>query len=365
MLLAIAKAEGLTVQTYTSPHLARFHERIYLGDNHISEDFLAKILTECEYYNDSQPITLFEITTAAAFLAFSQKAADLTIIEVGLGGRFDATNIIPPPLLSIITPIDFDHREFLGDTIEAIAREKAGIIKNSTPVIIGPQKIDALNVIKQQAKILSAKTMVFGHDFYISDIENDNFTYSENDCLWTLPRPNLPGDHQIENAAGVITAARCLGYAKNTIAQGLTAANWPARLQRLTMGNLVDNLAKNIELFLDGAHNPHAARALAKTFNNMPVVLIVGLLQTKDAAGFFSAFLEANPPIIAVNIPEHENCINNNEIITIADKANLHAIAAPNIDLAVKMAADMLKNGGRIIICGSLYLAGWVLQSNG
>ncbi|MFZ2868707.1 bifunctional folylpolyglutamate synthase/dihydrofolate synthase, partial [Zavarzinia sp.] len=307
-LRAIAEAAGLRVHAYTSPHLVRFAERIRLAGELIGEDALTALLEECERANGEAPITFFEVTTAAALLAFARTPADLVLLEVGLGGRLDATNVVTMPRLCVITPVDLDHRDFLGETIAAIAAEKAGILKPDVPAVVGPQTAEALAVICDRADDLDAPLIVAGADFTARPVE-DGFLFTGAGLTdWRLPLPALAGPHQIANAASAVAAALLLDLPEAAIEIGIAKAEWPARLQRLTRGPL-PALLPGGELWLDGGHNPHAARALAEALAAMtardgrPLALVTGLLSTKDAAGYFGAFTALKPPVVAVTIP--------------------------------------------------------------
>lgn len=369
-LRAMAEAAGLRVHVYTSPHLVRFNERIRLAGRLITEEALTALLEECERANGEAPITFFEVTTAAAFLAFAREPADLLLLEVGLGGRLDATNVVMRPAVAVITPIDLDHKEFLGSSIATIAGEKAGIMKPDVPTVIGPQPREALEVFCERADILDAPLLVAGADF-IARRTPAGFTFTgAGRTDWALPRPALPGDHQIENAASAIAAALLLDLPDAAIEKGLTTAEWPARLQRLRRGPLVDLLPADGELWLDGGHNPHAARALATALGEMAgdgrgLALVSGLISTKDAAGYFGAFQALNPPVVAVTIPDEEAARPADEVAAAAEQAGLQAETAPDLAAAVARAITLSGPEPRVLICGSLYLAGRVLADNG
>ncbi|MCW0183249.1 MAG: bifunctional folylpolyglutamate synthase/dihydrofolate synthase [Zavarzinia sp.] len=369
-LRAIAEAAGLRVHAYTSPHLVRFAERIRLAGELIGEDALTALLEECERANGEAPITFFEVTTAAALLAFARTPADLVLLEVGLGGRLDATNVVTMPRLCVITPVDLDHRDFLGETIAAIAAEKAGILKPDVPAVVGPQTAEALAVICDRADDLDAPLIVAGADFTARPVE-DGFLFTGAGLTdWRLPLPALAGPHQIANAASAVAAALLLDLPEAAIEIGIAKAEWPARLQRLTRGPL-PALLPGGELWLDGGHNPHAARALAEALAAMtardgrPLALVTGLLSTKDAAGYFGAFAALHPPVVAVTIPGEDAARPAVEVAEAAAGAGLAAEVADNIEAAVARAAALAGQGARVMICGSLYLAGRVLADNG
>ncbi|MFX4220919.1 MAG: bifunctional folylpolyglutamate synthase/dihydrofolate synthase [Thalassobaculum sp.] len=299
-LRAIFEAAGHRVHAYTSPHLVRFNERIRLAGDLIDDATFSAILEECEAANAGEPITLFEITTAAGFLAFSRIPADVLLLEVGLGGRFDATNVIDRPLITVITPVSIDHVQFLGDTIEKIAFEKAGIIKPGVPLVVGPQQPAGLAVIAKRAAELGAPMQVQGRDYAVRP-DPDGLSVAFGGEVEALPRPALPGAHQADNAALAVAVARAVaGDLPNTPehrAEGLRTASWPARMQRLTRGPLVERLPNGWTLWLDGGHNADAGRAVAAEIAEWraarpdePVHLIVGMLNTKAADDYLRPF---------------------------------------------------------------------------
>ena len=368
-LRAIGEAAGLTVHAFTSPHLVRFAERIRVAGELIGEDALAELLSEVERVNAGEPITFFEITAAAALKAFADHPADLCLIEVGLGGRYDATNVFDAPALCIITPVDYDHREYLGDTLDKIAGEKAGVLKAGRPAVIARQEEAALEVIEGAAARVGAPLVLAGRDFD-AYAQAGRMVFQDEAGLMDLPPPGLFGAHQVENAGVAVAAARALGDARldaAAIAAGVAGARWPARMQRLTAGPLAALAgARGGEVWLDGGHNPHAARALAQAAATLrardgrPVAFIVGLLARKDAAGVFAALKGAADRLLVTGFASELS----------ADPAALAEIAAgqgvPAIVCADVMDAltEALAEEGpppHVIICGSLYLAGEVL----
>lgn len=375
---AMLEAQGLKVHVYISPHLVRFHERIRLAGALIGEEELAATLEDCERVNAGQPITFFEITTAAAFLAFSRHPADALVLEVGLGGKYDATNVIAKPAVSVITPVGLDHQEFLGTSLAGIAAEKAGIIKRGVPVIVGPQDDVARDVIQRRADAMSAPLHMFGQDFFAHQ-EHGRMVYQDMEGLLDLPPPKLVGRHQIENGATAIAALRHAGEGWGNdaaVERGLRKVEWPARLQRLTHGPLVDIAPKGAEIWLDGGHNPHGAAAIARAvadfeeIGERPLYLICGMLHTKDAVGFFTAFRGLARLAVTVTIPGEEASLGAGALYDEARVAGLEA--TPADDLADAMLqieawsrARPQDSGPRILICGSLYLAGQVLRENG
>ncbi|MFT7045023.1 MAG: dihydrofolate synthase/folylpolyglutamate synthase, partial [Celeribacter sp.] len=305
MIRAGLEGAGKSVHAYTSPHLARFHERIRLAGDLISEDALQAILEDCERANGDAPITYFEITTVAGLLAFSRTPADYTLLEVGLGGRLDATNVIDKPALTVITPISIDHTQFLGDTIEAIAGEKAGIIKRGVPCVVGPQPEAALEVIERQAMRLGAPLLVYGQHWHVTE-EHGRLIYQDETGLRDLPLPNLIGKHQIENAGMAIAALRHLEMGDAALDAAMSHVIWPARMQKLKTGPLID-AAPAGEIWLDGGHNPAAGLALAEAMDRLPkrpTYLICGMLNTKDIAGYLRPLARHAETLIAVSIPD-------------------------------------------------------------
>lgn len=363
MIRAGLEGAGLTAHAYTSPHLARFHERIRIAGDLIDEDHLSRTLDTCLAANGPDPITYFEITTAAAFLAFSQTPADYTLLEVGLGGRLDATNVIDQPALTIITPVDLDHQQFLGDTLTAIAGEKAGIIKRGVPVIVGPQQDEALEVIEAKAARLGAPLIAHGQHWHVTT-ERDRLIFQDETGLLDLPLPALAGPHQIQNAGTAIAALRTLG--KGDPDAAMTNVTWPARMQKLCHGPLMD-AAPKAEIWLDGGHNPHAARAIAATLATLPkrpTYLICGMLNTKDVTGYMAPLVPWATSLTAVSIPGQTATLSAEDTASAATAAGLNAHVAPSVEeaLAVITTSDPT---ARILICGSLYLAGEVLKANG
>ncbi|NAZ38031.1 bifunctional folylpolyglutamate synthase/dihydrofolate synthase [Rubellimicrobium sp. CFH 75288] len=357
MIRAGLEARGRVCHAYTSPHLARFHERIRLAGRLIAEERLSAVLDRCMEANGEAPITFFEITTCAAFLAFAEEAADWTLLEVGLGGRLDATNVVVPRL-SVITPVDMDHQQYLGDTLGAIAGEKAGIIKRRVPVVVARQHPEAMAVIAARAERLGAPLHAWGEQ-WVAEESRGRLVYQDERGLLDLPLPNLPGPHQIVNAGTAVAALRVLGEGDPEAA--VSRAEWPARMQRLR-GSLAA-LAGPAELWLDGGHNPAAGEALAATLRRMPprpVHLVAGMLRTKDVGGFLRPLAAVADRLWAVSIPGEANTLPAEETAAHAEAAGLRAGTAPSVEAAVRAAAA--HGAGRVLICGSLYLAGHVLR---
>ena len=365
MIRAGLEAMGDKVHAYTSPHLARFHERIRLAGELISEEYLAEILEECEIANAGIPITYFEITTCAAFLAFARTPADWTLLEVGLGGRLDATNVVDKPRLTVITPVSIDHQQYLGETLPEIAGEKAGILKRGVPCVVGPQEEAALAVIEAKAAKLGAPLLVHGQHWHAWE-ERGRLIFQDETGLLDLPLPNLPGPHQIDNAGAALAALRHLGADEAACEAAVTKAYWPARMQRLTHGPLVE-AAGACELWLDGGHNPAGGVAVAATLARMPqkpTHLVLGMLNTKDIAGYLRPVAAQAKTLTAVSIPGETNTLSAEETQAAAAKAGIDAETAESVLAAVTRIATK-DPGARILICGSLYLAGGVLRENG
>ncbi len=365
-LRAFLEAAGYRVHVYTSPHLVRFNERIRVAGQLIQEDALLAILEECERVNAGAPVTFFEITTAAAFLAFARTKADIALLETGLGGRFDATNVIARPAVTAITPISLDHQNFLGDTIAKIAFEKAGILKPATPAVLAAQVGEAEAVLEARAQELAAPLARSGRE-WTAAATKDGLAYRGRREI-TLPPPGLLGPHQYENAG---TALACLDELRGfdvpdaALARGMRAVEWPARLQRLSRGPLPAILPPGAELWLDGAHNPGGGAALARvaeSWRARPLRLVVGMLNTHDPAGFLAPLAPFVDHVAAVAIPGEPNARPADELADAARSLGIDAVSAPDLASAV---ASIAVPGGRTLICGSLYLAGRVLAENG
>jgi dihydrofolate synthase/folylpolyglutamate synthase len=365
MIRAGLEAGGDRVHAYTSPHLARFHERIRLAGELISEPALTALLDECVTANGPDEITFFEITTCAAFLAFARVPADWTLLEVGLGGRLDATNVVDRPLLTIITPVSLDHQAFLGDTVAAIAGEKAGIIKRGVPVVVGPQSDEGLAVIEAKAARMGAPVLAFGQHWHVAE-DRGRLVFQDESGLLDLPLPNLPGPHQIQNAGAAIAALRALGRDEAACEAAVTRAYWPARMQRLRQGPLVD-AAPKVELWLDGGHNPAGGEAVAATLARMPARethLVCGMLNTKDVTGYMTPLAPHVTRLHAVSIPGEKNTLPAEVTRDAARAAGIDAVTAGSVAEAIATIAAKAPDA-RVLICGSLYLAGTVLRENG
>ena len=365
MIRAGLEAEGKRVHAYTSPHLARFHERIRVAGSLISEPDLTAVLDECYAANGGGDITYFEITTCAALLAFARTPADYTLLEVGLGGRLDATNVIDRPALTIITPVSMDHEQFLGDTLGKIAFEKAGIIKPGVACVVSQQSDEGMEVIEDVAARQRAPLLAYGQQWHVGP-DRDRISYQDDTGLLDLPRPNLPGDHQIMNAGAALAALRYLGSGEAAFEAAVTDAYWPARMQRLRSGPLVE-AAGSAEVWLDVGHNPAAGLALAAhlmTLPKRPTYLICGMLNTKDIGGYLGPLAGAADGLTAVSIPGEKATLPAEATAQAAGAAGLNADTADTVSNAL---AGILQHtpDARVLICGSLYLAGAVLRENG
>ena len=374
-LKAILTAAGLRVHAYTSPHLVRFHERIALAradgvSEPIDEADLVDVLSRTQAVNKGDDITQFEITTAAAFLAFAEHPADVVLLEVGLGGRLDATNVIDQPALTVLTPISLDHADKLGNTIEAIAGEKAGILKRGVPCVVSQQEDAALDVVTQQAARVGARLVVWGQDFDAYE-QRGRLVVQRPDELLDLPLPALFGRHQIINAGTAVAAVQELpGFSieEKAIERGLVSARWPARMQRIDEGPLPSLLRPGSELWLDGGHNPAAGQFIAQSLADLeerapkPLYLVVGMMGLKDAAGFLGSFRGLARHVVAVPIPgAHEAPFTPEALAEVAQSVSINADAAPSVEAALRRVDALQPGPKRILITGSLYLAGHVL----
>ena len=364
MIRAGLEGAGKTVHAYTSPHLARFHERIRLACELISEEHLTQVLDRCYEANGGESITYFEITTVAAILAFAETPADYTLLEVGLGGRLDATNVVDP-VLSVITPVSIDHTQYLGDTLAKIAGEKAGIIKRRVPCVVGPQPDEALAVIESVAARHGAPLLAHGQHWHATQ-DRGRLIYQDETGLLDLPLPNLPGAHQIENAGAALTALRHLQMGEAAYEAAVTRAFWPARMQRLQTGPLID-AAPGAEVWLDGGHNPAAGEALARhlaTLPARPTYLVCGMLNTKDIAGYLTPLAAHATALTALSIPGEANTL---PADVTADAARAAGLPATTAESALAAITEIVATcpEARILICGSLYLAGGILRENG
>ena len=375
---AVLEAAGRRVHVYTSPHLVRFNERFRIGAEGegrlASDQQLVAALDECERANAGAPITLFEITTAAGLLLFARHPADLLLLEVGLGGRLDATNVIDRPLASVITPVSLDHAEHLGSTLGEIAGEKAGILKRNVPAIVAAQPREALAAIERLAARIKAPIRIAGEHWTATE-ERGRLVYQDDAGLLDLPAPKLYGRHQFENAGVAIAALRAVGnleIAPAAFESGIAKADWPARMQRLSHGPLAALAPPGGELWLDGGHNADGGRAVANALADLeervsrPLVLVVGMLATKDCGSFLRNFTGLVRRVVAVPIPNQASSLPAETVCGVARDAGIPAQASADIASALAAIARFaLEPPPRILITGSLYLAGEVLAANG
>lgn len=368
-LRAILRTEGLRPHVLTSPHLVRFHERIVLADAEIDDPTLSAVLSECEAANAGAPITFFEITTAAALLAFARTPADVTLLETGLGGRLDATNVVARPAVSVLTPISIDHQGFLGATLAAIAAEKAGILKPGAPAVSVTQPLAARRIIEAAARSVGTAVRWEKSSWSVcSDV--GGFIYRSEQRTCRLPRPGLAGEFQLGNAGLAAAAAECLlgpRLADAGLREGIRSARWPGRLQHLAGGRLASLLPAGWELWLDGGHNVAAAEALAGTicqWRDQPLYMIFAMLRDKDAAGYLRRLAPSLERLIAVPIPASSDGLTPDEVVAIARGAGLAAEAAAGPAAALERLARTGKGPARVLIAGSLYLAGAVLAAD-
>ena len=377
---ALIEASGRTCHVHTSPHLVNWHERYRIaaegGSRLIEDDVLADAILRVAEANRGETITVFEILTAVMFLVFSEHPADVAIVEVGLGGRFDATNVIPKPATSLIMPISLDHVAYLGDRVELIAAEKAGIIKRGCPVVVGAQDHeDARDVIVDTADRLDCPVLAYGEDF-IAFEENGRMVYQDEEGLFDLSPPRLAGRHQYANAAAAIAAVKAAGFpvTQRIADAAMKSVDWPGRLQRLTEGLLLDLAPKGSEIWLDGGHNPGAGAAIAEALADQeersprPLVLIVGMINTKDQTSYFDNFTGMARRVFTVPVHESDAGVPNDELAARAEAAGIEAEPVASVENALMILRDGwgdTDHPPRIMICGSLYLVGEVLDKNG
>ena len=366
MLNAILRCSGYDIHTYTSPHLINFNERITLCGHLIKDEIIQSILNECEQVNDGAPITFFEITTAAAFVAFNRVKADILLLEVGLGGRLDATNVVSP-LISAITSVSIDHQQFLGDTITEIAREKAGILKTKTPAIIGIQTQESLKVIEERAKKINVPIYRGNYEWEIKPTKNGMIFHDETSSLH-LPRPILLGDHQIDNAGIAVATAKHLSKDKfkkinsRSIIEGIKTTVWAGRMQQVTW----PGLASDWQLWLDGGHNSGASKAICsyiESWGNSPVHIIIGMIETKNVKDFIIPIAKNSMSITTLAIPGQPASVDPSIMLSYLNSIDIDKRQAMDIKSAIsQIHADFKNSPGRILVCGSLYLVGEALK---
>ncbi|NBB50006.1 bifunctional folylpolyglutamate synthase/dihydrofolate synthase [Rhizobium sp. CRIBSB] len=377
---ALLEAQGLSVHVHTSPHLVRWHERYRIGvkgglGQIVDDAMFADALRRVAEANGGKPITVFEILTAVTFILFSEQPADVVVLEVGLGGRFDATNVVEKPAVCIVQPISLDHQAYLGDRVELIAAEKAGIMKRGVPVVIGHQEFDgARDVLISTAERLGCPLAVFAQDFLAYE-EFGRLVYQDEFGLMDLPLPRLPGRHQIGNAATAIRAVKAAGYTvtEEIAEKAMLSVEWPGRLQRLTEGRLVERAPQGAEIWLDGGHNPGAGEVIAEAMAAMeerqprPLHLVIGMINTKDPIGFFRAFVDIAHNVYTVPILGSDVGLDPVALAQSAAEAGLKALPMGSLGQALDAIRERSEGGipPRIMIGGSLYLAGNVLAENG
>jgi dihydrofolate synthase/folylpolyglutamate synthase len=377
---ALLEASGRTVHVHTSPHLVSWHERYRIGapggGRFVSDEVFAEAIGRVAEANRGETITVFEILTAVGFVLFSEHPADAVVLEVGLGGRFDATNVIARPASTVIMPISLDHQAYLGDRVELIAAEKAGILKPGIPAIIGQQESDvAREVLVDTAERLGCPMLVYGQDF-LSFSENGRLTYQDDDGLLDLPLPRLPGRHQLANAAAAIAAVKAAGFSlpMKAAEKAMTSVDWPGRMQRLGHGRLVGLAPEGAEIWIDGGHNPGAGAVIAEALAEQeerfarPLFLICGMISTKDQTGFFQAFAGMARHVFTVQVAGSEAGVPAEQLALRAEEAGLSAEPISSVGDALMLLRDTWDGDEpppRILICGSLYLMGEVLAQNG
>ena len=372
-IVSILAQAGFKVDSYISPHLVDFNERFRIrntgGFELIDDESLIELLNYCERINGKSPITIFELITAAAFLKFSTTGSDFLILETGLGGRLDATNVIEKPLVSVITPIGLDHQQFLGSTLENIASEKAGIIKNGSTTVISKQNYDLLGLFKKIIKLKNNKSKIYGEDYSIK-INPTGFNYQDEKYNINLPNPSLIGDHQKFNAAtaiATISSIKDLKLDAGFFSNGIEKTIWPARLEQIKSGKLHQDLGETNEIWLDGGHNAHAALALADALKDLEakkLIMVIGMLSTKDTNEFLVPFKDRLFKLIAIRIPNQENAQDPQNICQNSKKLGIDSTSANDIFDAFDKVKSLPKDSYRIIICGSLYLAGEIIKVN-
>ena len=369
-LRAILEAAGYRVHAFTSPHLVRFNERIRVAGTEIGDEALSVLLEECERVNAGRPITFFEITTAAAMLAFARTPADITLLETGLGGRLDATNTVKNPLLTAITPVSMDHQNFLGNTIEEIAGEKAGIMKPGIPCLVAAQTRKGARILTAKADATGTPLVLEGKDWFVLS-RGQKFSYRSGETIRDLPIPSLTGKHQLRNAGHAIAVAdRLQGFeiSDAAIAEGLGAARWPARLQRLHRGPLAELLPEGWELWLDGGHNPAAGKVLAdhtRNWRDRPLHLVFGMMTGKDPIGFLKPLESVAASLRGIPIPNENGSLPGEKAALAAEYLGIEAETAESVQAAIRSVTEKCEIPARILICGSLYLAGYILRDNG
>jgi dihydrofolate synthase / folylpolyglutamate synthase len=372
-LRAILETAGLRVHAYTSPWLVRINECFRLAGQLVGDDELQAALEHVEQANAGEPLTFFEAKTAAGFLLFARHPADMLLLEVGLGGRLDSTNVVEMPLASVIAPISMDHMEFLGDTLTSIAGEKAAIIKRNVPVISAEQQPEATAVIEQQARRMHAPLHAAGQEWHVN-VERGRLVYQDERGLMDLAAPRLFGRHQFDNAGLAIATLRAIDTLKlgHAAYEGIVHAEWPARMQRLSSGKLIELGPPGSEIWLDGGHNAEGGRVAAAALGDLeervsrPLVVIVGMMASKDARAFLANFAGLTRHIFTVEIPGQDNTMPQDRLADAARALGMRVEIAGHVEAALRGIARLAYEvPPRILIAGSLYLAGHVLAING
>ena len=371
---AILEAQGYKVHVHTSPHLVNWHERYRLAGTLVSDDILADAIQRVADANNNKPITVFEILSAVMFVLFSEHEADFALVEVGLGGRFDATNVIPSPIACAIAPVALDHQAYLGDTIEKIAFEKAGIIKRKIPVAVGRQEDDARETIEEVARKNGSRVVMAGQDF---DAYRDatGFVYQDEEGLMDLPMPKLIGEHQLDNAALALATIRLakIKVSPEAFAQGMLKVTWPGRLERLPTGKIIEQLSDHTDVWIDGGHNPSAGEAIAAELTRQnasskrKTLLVCGMINTKEPYGYFKPFKALDAEVIAIPVAMSEAGISPEDLAQFASEAGLETTTCNSLQEGVNLAVRRLEQEPdlRVLFCGSLYMVGEVLDLNG
>ena len=371
---AILEAQGYEVHVHTSPHLVNWHERYRLAGALVSDDVLADAIQRVADANNNKPITVFEILSAVMFVLFSEHEADFALVEVGLGGRFDATNVIPSPIACAIAPVALDHQAYLGDTISKIAFEKAGIIKRKIPVAVGRQQDDARDTIEEVARKNGSMIVIAGQDF---DAYRDatGFVYQDEDGLLDLPMPKLIGEHQLDNAALAIAAIRLakIKVSPEAFAQGMLNVTWPGRLERLPNGKITTQLSGHSDVWIDGGHNPSAGEAIAAELMRQnansarKTLLVCGMINTKEPYGYFKPFEKLGAEVITIPVAMSEAGISPQVLAQSASETGLQTNTCDSLQEGINLAVKRLEQEPelRILFCGSLYMVGEVLDLNG
>lgn len=369
---AILEAQGYKVHVHTSPHLVNWHERYRLAGKLVSDDVLAEAIQRVADANDNKPITVFELLCAVMFLLFSEHEADFSLVEVGLGGRFDATNVIAQPRVCAIAPVALDHQAYLGDTIAKIAFEKAGIIKRKIPVAVGLQEDDARETIEQVASRQFAPIQIARQDFDFYE-DATGFVFQDEEGLLDLPMPALAGEHQLANAALAIAAIRLakIEVSPKAFAQGMQDVTWPGRLEKLPEGKITKQFNSNSDIWIDGGHNPSAGEAIAAELirqnqkANRKIILVCGMINTKEPFGYFKPFEALNAEVFTVPVAMSEAGIPPDELADIAKSAGLATTTCASLEKGIQAAIIASKNENALVLfCGSLYMVGEVLERN-